>query len=126
MKSRLPISEYPKAWKEYNRRWYAAWIGLLALILYIIVAMICLIHDHWVLMCVLIAPAVLVFLILYSWFDGWPCPRCGVAFTSLRSKLPVRSEICFFCGLRRNAVSNFDDIYNEKTWQEANFEDDEE
>jgi hypothetical protein len=50
------------------------------------------------------APGIAAFIIPYIRFDSWPCPRCGFAFSDLKRKMPVRSERCHFCGLRRNEV----------------------
>lgn len=32
MKSRIDIAEYPRAWAEYNGRWYASWMIPLVLV----------------------------------------------------------------------------------------------
>jgi hypothetical protein len=145
MKSRLPVSNYPKAWKQYNRRWYAVWIGLLAGLLYLLVAIdyasrarkkefIPILTNlaqsprgsinQQVLMLVVILPAVAIVMIPYIRFDSWHCPRCGFSFKLLGSKMPTRADSCGFCGLRRNAVSEFDDSDNGKTWQECGSEED--
>ena len=117
MESRLPISEYPKAWKEYNRRWFAAWISFIALIPYAIFDVIAmkwmLKHVSWIkdlagpkaLFWILIIPGAVVFMILLHKFLAWHCPRCGFDFFSTKSRFLGRPNSCFTCGLRRNAVS---------------------
>jgi hypothetical protein len=104
LKSRLPISKYPSAWKEYNRRWYTVWLGLLALAVYFIIICINFPRAHKTEAKFLLLLGIVVFMTPYYWFNSWPCPRCGVAFSDYKRKVPVRPERCHFCGLRRNTV----------------------
>jgi hypothetical protein len=134
MDSRLPASEYPKAWKEYNRRWYAVWLGLVISVAWFIVmshpqkrAFIPFGSDlakNLHTKVIAIGPAVVILMAPYIWFFSWACPRCGFDFTDRRKKIPLRSDECCFCKLRRNAVSEFDDADNGNTWRELNSEED--
>ena len=97
MRSRLPVSEYPRQWAEYNRRWYAAWTIPLALVLITLFAL-----DHRAMAWGLII-ACLAYALLYTRFIRWPCPRCGYGFTKPNAYSMYRANCCKICGLRRNA-----------------------
>lgn len=145
MESRLPVSQYPKAWKDYNRRWYAVWLGLLVSILYFIGAMnymhrakkgeaVLIISDHvkvppvsmskTMSKVIAIGPAIVFLMAPCIWFFSWTCPRCGFDFTDWAKKFPVRSNECSFCKLRRNAVSELDDTDNGQMWRTLSSEED--
>jgi hypothetical protein len=105
LKSRLPVSEYPQAWAEYNQRWYAAWISLPLMFLSLLMAKAKLIGiGPAALAAIALAAAQLV---LWLRFIQWPCPRCGNTFKSdatLHGKPIVRPDKCAYCGLLRNMV----------------------
>jgi hypothetical protein len=121
LKSRLPVSEYPRAWAEYNRRWYAMWLGFLALVAYAIIIMF-LVTTYFSNasrsekrnLGLLLIPGIVVCMIPYFRFDSWPCPRCGLSFSDIKRTMPVRPERCHFCGLQRNSVPE------ESTWKFQN------
>jgi hypothetical protein len=124
---RLPVSQYPKAWKEYSRRWYALLLGILASFIYFFVVInylslarkgvfVPIISELMqntspaiskpICNLIAIVPVLAIIMILYIRFDSWPCPRCGISFNGLGDKMPIRADVCSFCGLRRNAISD--------------------
>lgn len=100
VKSRLDIAEYPRAWAEYNRRWYASWgVPLILVGCYI---------SSWAfggerIQTLLILAAGATYIALYLRFMRWPCPRCGEQFTMGHWRRIERSDRCINCGLPRNA-----------------------
>jgi hypothetical protein len=115
----LPVSEYPRAWAEYNRRWVFMWLGFLALAAYFVWVMI-VVKSHFpnlskserkLLWGVLFVPGLIVCMIPYFRFDAWPCPRCGISFSDWRNKWPLRPERCHACGLRRGALTNEPELH---------------
>ena len=98
LKSQLQTNDYRRAWVEYNRRWYAAWVIPLALVL---VALLTFNSRAlgWMLMA-----AVLAYGFLYVRFVRWPCPRCGEGFTMPTVRGVFRAEKCTYCRLERNAI----------------------
>jgi hypothetical protein len=121
---RLPVSEYPEAWKEYNRRWHALLLGILASFIYlffvinymsltrkgvfvpILSGLMNTASRKTIFALIAEIPILAIIMIFYVRFDSWPCPRCGISFKGLEDKMPVRADACSFCGLRRNAISD--------------------
>ena len=95
MKSRIDIAEYPRAWAEYNGRWYASWMIPLVLVA-------CAVACHfqgWLMIAALVA-----YTFFYLRFVYWPCPRCGKQFTKADWRRIERSKRCLNCGLARGSI----------------------
>lgn len=119
--SRLPLSQYPRAWAQYNRRWLLMWLGFLALIAYCIMILMFM-HSHFpdfnkserrTVFGFLMLPGIIACMLPYFWFNSWLCPRCGLSYSG-DSKLPIRAERCQFCRLRRGSVPQ------QSTWRFSN------
>lgn len=100
MDSRPESQQYAPAWAEYNRRWFAAWLIPLALLLcYLASAVDTSGHPKtWILVV-----AFGVYAALYLRFIRWRCPRCGRRFTTPDPYSMRRSKACRYCGLQREA-----------------------
>jgi hypothetical protein len=101
LKSQLQLSEYPRAWADYNRRWYAAWMIPLALLACYLASAFAAAGRPltWILIA-----AFAVYVVLYLRFVRWPCPRCGKHFTMPDGRSMFRAKKCTYCGLQRNTI----------------------
>jgi hypothetical protein len=95
------ISDYSRAWAEYNRRWAMAWsIPLIFLVCAFLIEMFISAEIlGWTL-----GATFLVYCVLYLRFLRWPCPRCGKQFTMADMRRIERSDKCLQCGLPRNEI----------------------
>ena len=96
MKSQLDISEYPHAWAEYTRRWLAAWVVPLFLVICYVGSEAVTGRHPWT---GLLIAAFVTYVILYLRFVRWPCPRCGKRVTMPEAHRIVRAKKCPYCGL---------------------------
>ena len=84
------VPEYSRAWVAYQRRWLAAWVIPLILV-------ICYVASGF--RTVLLVIAFGAYVVFYLRFIYWPCPRCGKRFTMAEAHRIVRAEKCIYCGL---------------------------
>jgi endogenous inhibitor of DNA gyrase (YacG/DUF329 family) len=96
VKSQLDIPEYPRAWAEYTRRWLAAWVLPLLLVICYVGSERVTGRHPWT---GLLIAAFVTYLILYLRFVQWPCPRCGKRVTMPEAHRIVRAKKCPYCGL---------------------------